>query len=484
MDMDIWGFVREGDRPLYKQLKEHIRTWIESNRLQPGDKIPTERELARLWGVSRLTVRQAIAELVDEGVLYRVQGSGTYVAEAEVQTLHALVSEREWVRYLLQAESRYNERNERRPVRLEIEVVGRPRLRERIISTVAAGEAPDIVLIDLVWMAELAALQFFFPLDELDPRWTASYLSDLLPGVADGLLVDGHIYGVQADLSVTVLWYRGDLLEEKDLRPPHTWDELVEVASALQEGISRDGPGTSPIVFCGGVRGGETTTYQLLPLFWGAGTDLVVNGGPGLQGEGAIRALEFLRNLVHRFRLAPQRVVTLPWDGPRKLLARGEATFSFGGTYEKRAIQAAARLGEREFRERFRMVPIPAPPGGTPAAATGGMVFAMTRQTRDREAALGILKELAAPELMEAFCTRTGRLPSRRSVAERLEERSWFHRERARILPYARPRPADPHYAKISYQFRVMVEDVLAGRTSTTAAIARARAGIEAILRG
>ena len=42
----------------------------------------------------------------------------------------------------------------------------------------------------------------------------------------------------------------------------------------------------------------------------------------------------------------------------------------------------------------------------------------------------------------------------------------------------------NPHYAKISYQFRVMVEDVLAGRASPAAAIARARAGIEAILRG
>ncbi len=482
--MDVWGFVRKGDRPLYKQLKEHIRTWIESNRLQPGDKIPTERELARLWGVSRLTVRQAIAELVEEGILYRVQGSGTYVAEAEVQTLHALVPEREWVRYLLQAESRYNERNERHPVRLEIEVVGRPRLRERIISAVAAGEAPDIVLIDLVWMAELAALQFFFPLDELDPRWTGSYLDDLLPGVADGLLVDGHIYGVQADLNVTVLWYRKDLLEEEGLEPPRTWDELVAYASTLARAGTPRAPKPYSIVFCGGVRGGETTTYQLLPLFWSAGVELVEGKGPGLMGKGAERPLRFLHGLVHDHRLAPPDVISLPWDGPRKRLARGEAAFAFGGAYEKRGIQAAACLGKREFQERFGMVPIPAPSDGTPAAATGGMVFAVTRQTRDREAALGILKELAAPELMEAFCVRTGRLPSRRSVAERLEERSWYQREESIILPHARPRPVNPHYAKISYQFRSMVEEVLSGRASPSEAIARARAGIEAILRG
>ncbi|RLE32344.1 hypothetical protein DRJ58_05470 [Candidatus Acetothermia bacterium] len=482
--MNAWEFKPQPQRPLYKQLKEYIRTWIESNRLQPGDKIPTERELSRLLGVSRLTVRQAIAELVEEGLLYRVQGSGTYVAEAEASTLHALVPEREWIRYLLQAESRYNERNERHPVRLEIEVVGRPRLRERIISAVAAGEAPDIVLIDLVWMAELAALQFFLPLDELDPPWTSSYLDDLLPGVADGLLVDGHIYGVQADLSVTVLWYRKDLLEEEGLKPPRTWDELVAHASTLARVGTSHGPKPYSIVFCGGVRGGETTTYQLLPLFWSAGVELVEGKGPGLAGKGAERPLRFLHGLVHDHRLASPDVISLSWDGPRKRLARGEAAFAFGGTYEKRAIQAAARMGEREFRERFGMVPIPAPSDGTPAAATGGMVFAVTRQTRDREAALGIVKELAAPELMEAFCVRTGRLPSRRSVAAVLEDQRWYQREESAILPLARPRPVNPHYAKISYQFRVMVEDVLAGRASPAAAIARARAGIEAILRG
>ncbi|MGY4706149.1 extracellular solute-binding protein [Candidatus Bipolaricaulota sp. J31] len=482
--MDAWEFVRQPERPLYKQLKEYIRTWIESNRLQPGDKIPTERELSQLLGVSRLTVRQAIAELVEEGILYRVQGSGTYVAEAEASVLHALVPEREWIRYLLQGESRYNERNERHPVRLEIEVVGRPRLRDRIISAVAAGEAPDIVLIDLVWMAELAALQFFLPLDELDPAWTTTYLEDLLPGVKEGLLVNGHIFGVQADLSVTVLWYRKDLLEAEELEPPRTWDELVEHAAILVGKREVYGLGPFPIVFCGGVRGGETTTYQLLPLFWSAGVDLVKGRGSGLVGKRAERPLRFLYGLVHKHRLAPPEVVSLPWDGPRKALARGEAAFAFGGTYEKRAIQAAARLGEREFRERFGMVPIPAPRGGPPAAATGGMVFAVTRQTRDREASLGIMKELAAPDLMEAFCARTGRLPSRRSVAAVLEERSWYQREESAILPYARPRPTDPHYAKISYQFRSMVEDVLAGRASPQEAIARARAGIEAILHG
>lgn len=50
-----------------------------------GEKIPAERELAGQFNVSRMTLRQAIQELVDEGILERRVGSGTFVANRKVQ---------------------------------------------------------------------------------------------------------------------------------------------------------------------------------------------------------------------------------------------------------------------------------------------------------------------------------------------------------------------------------------------------------------
>src|SRR5690606_6399446 len=66
--------------PLYYQLKEIIQEMIENEELQPNEPIPTERELCEIHGISRMTVREAIMALVNEGVLYREQGRGTYVA--------------------------------------------------------------------------------------------------------------------------------------------------------------------------------------------------------------------------------------------------------------------------------------------------------------------------------------------------------------------------------------------------------------------
>ncbi|RST90434.1 GntR family transcriptional regulator [Vagococcus humatus] len=71
--------------PIYLQIHDQIRTEIEAGKWQVGDRLPSERELAERFGVSRMTLRQAIQTLADEGVLERKIGSGTYVAKQKVQ---------------------------------------------------------------------------------------------------------------------------------------------------------------------------------------------------------------------------------------------------------------------------------------------------------------------------------------------------------------------------------------------------------------
>lgn len=80
----------------YEQAKQAVRFYIHQNGLKPGDRIPTEAELRARFGWSRMTINRALNELVWEGVLRRVQGSGTYVARPlrPERTLRILVSAR------------------------------------------------------------------------------------------------------------------------------------------------------------------------------------------------------------------------------------------------------------------------------------------------------------------------------------------------------------------------------------------------------
>jgi GntR family transcriptional regulator len=74
-----------GPTPLYHQLKAILRAEIERGTYRPGDRLPTEQELMQSYGVSRITVRQALDELEGEGLIVRRHGKGTYVAEKRIE---------------------------------------------------------------------------------------------------------------------------------------------------------------------------------------------------------------------------------------------------------------------------------------------------------------------------------------------------------------------------------------------------------------
>jgi GntR family transcriptional regulator len=79
--------------PIYYQLIEQIQEKIEKGLLKPGDAIPSEREFSEKYQISRMTVRQALTHLVNNGYLHRLQGKGTFVAEQKMeQPLQGLTS--------------------------------------------------------------------------------------------------------------------------------------------------------------------------------------------------------------------------------------------------------------------------------------------------------------------------------------------------------------------------------------------------------
>ncbi|MBS1371357.1 MAG: GntR family transcriptional regulator [Lentisphaeria bacterium] len=85
--------MASGTRSKYEVIQQELTQQIRQGILQVGGKLPTEQELAAAYGVSRLTVRQAIGGLAAAGLVRSVQGKGSFVAEvktaeAELRTIH------------------------------------------------------------------------------------------------------------------------------------------------------------------------------------------------------------------------------------------------------------------------------------------------------------------------------------------------------------------------------------------------------------
>lgn len=66
--------------PMYAQIQDYINDQLMEQRWKPGDTLPSENQLSSQFQVSRITVKKALANLIEEGLIFRVQGKGTFVA--------------------------------------------------------------------------------------------------------------------------------------------------------------------------------------------------------------------------------------------------------------------------------------------------------------------------------------------------------------------------------------------------------------------
>ncbi|WP_255428203.1 histidine utilization repressor [Ramlibacter cellulosilyticus] len=93
--------MAKDERPAYEQVKGWIRQHIASGEWKPGDVVPSEASLMERFAISRMTANRALRELATEGLVKRVQGSGTRVAQLHrissqlvIRDIHEEVAER------------------------------------------------------------------------------------------------------------------------------------------------------------------------------------------------------------------------------------------------------------------------------------------------------------------------------------------------------------------------------------------------------
>lgn len=122
------AFADPNSGPLYLQLHRRIAEAIAAGDLRPGDSLPSEREMAALTGLSRVTVRKGVEALVASGQLVQKRGSGTFVApqvERLEQALSLLTSFTEDMqRRGMQVESRWLARGLHTPAPEEVMALG------------------------------------------------------------------------------------------------------------------------------------------------------------------------------------------------------------------------------------------------------------------------------------------------------------------------------------------------------------------------
>jgi multiple sugar transport system substrate-binding protein len=463
--------------PAYYRLKRRLLADIEAGRYGVDGRLPTEHALCATYGLSRTPVTRALSELAAEGVVIRQRRRGTFVNPQWVRTLRSapelsvMTSDGSWAGQLREAAGN--------DFRLSIETVPFTELRTAFRRAIAEGRGPDLALVDSVWVAEFAESHMLTPIAELDPEWvTAEHDADFLPPFVDAYRAGGDgIVAVQAPADVTGLWYRRAALDALGTKPPATWRELRAACRALAEGLPRE---RHALVMAGGPAAGETASYALVALLSANGASLFTADAVTLDGPAAVETLRFLRHLVNDGVL-PAEVVTYDRHRAARMLAAGRADLFVGASYHAEELAQETGLPLAEVPERFGFTPIPTGPHGPPAILCGGMVYCIPRQARHPEPAMRLLRAATARKRLAEVCAETGQLPPRRSVLAAMAPVSPFHAQTAALLEHAVVRPSAPVYALVSAQLQTMLENVLTGRWSPSAAVATTADRISAI---
>jgi len=476
--------------PIYYQLKLAIKQQIEGGELKPGERIPTEQELCERYGISRTPVRQALNELVYEGLLSRRRGLGTFVADRaragsrSAVPLRLMASDIRWATVIERAVRQWNEANSRQQVELKMQLTDHDELHRALSTAVAQGKAPDVAMIDSVWIAEFAHAGFLTPLDGLDADWTFNeYANDLYPAFVEANYFGGHFYGLQVEADLSLLWYRKDWFAAEGLSPPTDWDELLAAAQHFAHPAVRERYGLSyPLIFPGGRAAGEATVYNLLPWIWSAGGSVFEGKTISLDSEASREVVRFIGHLVNHHAVAPQHVVNWLWEDVTPRLARNEAAMALGGSYESLTILEKSDWEEATFLESIDCCLSPAAPGREPAATAGGMSYAVLRQSDHPELVMDILKLAAGRDLIAEFCRITYQNSPRPSMREVFKfEETPLLAKTSRLLSAVRARPTTPDYTKVSMQLQNMFESAITNTASAEHVVRRAAEFIGAI---
>jgi multiple sugar transport system substrate-binding protein len=331
---------------------------------------------------------------------------------------------------------------------------------DRLITSVAGGESPDVTQLGTTWMGEFAAI------GALQPVPSDFDTSRFFEGAMETATVDGTAYGVPWYVETRLLYYRTDLAEEAGIEmPPTTWDELKAAAQAYKDAGNKNG-----MSLVTGV--GSNQTY--LTFLWSAGGDVLADDGTfTLDSPEAVEAIEYYASFFT--------------DGITEPMAEGfDITQGFvQGTYPMFLsgpwhMALIRDTGGEEFEGNWDIAPLPANDSAT--SFLGGSDLAVFQNTDNPDAAWAFVEYLSRPEVQAQWYEAVAALPAHQDAWQSgdlaSDEALQMFGEQ---LETAKAPPAIPTWAQVEAAIDTEIEEAALGGKSPQDAAAAIQQAAESI---
>lgn len=308
-------------------------------------------------------------------------------------------------------------------IEVEVQPVPWQNIGTQTIQSVMAGRGPDVVQFSTYDLPIQVEAKTTAPLDEfMSKSWLAENRDDFL------LPWENTVYGGQSmglywnSLLGSSLWHRKDLLEKKGLKVPKSWEEIATVGAAVQTpqvagyltGLSKSGNAVQ-------------LTNWLIPSMWAAGSEfLAKDGRAAFDNPNGARPLEWLSDLVYKYKVTPANIVSLTRDNVLDAFSAGTAAMAHCSSNIVSSARSSAVVGKV-----MGLADSPGPTATKPAPALViGKTIAMTRGAKEREAAWLFIEHMTGREAQTLNAKIAQEPPCRKSVLKD----PWFQTPQAADL--------------------------------------------------
>jgi ABC-type glycerol-3-phosphate transport system substrate-binding protein len=343
-------------------------------------------------------------------------------------------------------------------------------LYKKQLLSLSTGGRYDVLFMDEPWVPPLS--EFLMPLDE---RVRTLDMQDYVPTTVASGAFQGKQYALPVDPNVQLLVYRKDLFEQKGLKPPTTWDELLAAAKAFHD------PAKQQYGIAVTASSDVQTALYLLVSVWSQGGELVdARGRGGMDTPAGKKGGEMYLELL---KFAPPNVRSYAFADVNKAIQLGQAAMAIQWASgakpmeDKTRSSVAGKLGYTLVPKAVRQTPM-----------RGVWTIGIARNTQNQDAAWEFAKWLSSKE----FGMAAVKYPAATSAIHSPRVSVLQDEGTKQALPYAeallaslrvtKERPRLREYADIQEHFRVTSGRLTAGELTLDAALKEIDAGTNRIL--
>ncbi|HEX7405389.1 MAG TPA: extracellular solute-binding protein [Candidatus Nanopelagicaceae bacterium] len=339
-------------------------------------------------------------------------------------------------------------------------------LHQKLLTAAAGGDLPDVVRLDLSWVAELANLGVLSKLNTEMSDFT-KYSKLVFPGTLASNYFKGSYYGLPLDTNTRIMfWNKAAFAKAKISKAPATFAELVADAPKLKKvGI---------YVFGESGTGGWNT----LPWIWSGGgdiTDAKFTKSTGyLNSAKNIATVQMLVNMYKKGYIPNLITGNKSALGTSDGLAKGKYASILDGPWMVPVMKGMYP------NFKLAMAPVPAGPGGS-VSVVGGEDVAMMSTTTQKAASLELIRYMLSPD-WQLSMAKVGQMPVRKDLNAVLPSVQSYYKLFAQQLLTAKPRIPSPNWTKIDQIVNDQMQRALNGSMTVKAALTAAAKAIDPLL--